>query len=143
MLIYLDNCCFNRPFDNQSQLKIEVESKAKLLIQAKILNKEYELCWSYMLDYENSINPFTDRKNRISKWKQLSSVNCDKKNKAIIEISKGLLEKGLKIKDSVHVACAIYCKCEYFITTDMGILNKKVDDIKIVDPLEFIRRENL
>jgi hypothetical protein len=30
--LYLDNCCFNRPFDNQSQLKIYLETQAKLAI---------------------------------------------------------------------------------------------------------------
>jgi hypothetical protein len=28
--LYLDNCSFNRPFDDQSQLKIRLETEAKL-----------------------------------------------------------------------------------------------------------------
>lgn len=35
--IYLDNCCFNRPYDDQSQIKIQLESEAKLEIQKHIL----------------------------------------------------------------------------------------------------------
>jgi len=34
--IYLDNCCYNRPYDDQTQLRIELETKAKLFIQQKI-----------------------------------------------------------------------------------------------------------
>jgi hypothetical protein len=30
MRLYLDNCCFNRTFDNQEQLKIKLETEAKL-----------------------------------------------------------------------------------------------------------------
>ncbi len=30
--IYLDNCVFNRPFDDQSQIKIKLETEAKLYI---------------------------------------------------------------------------------------------------------------
>jgi hypothetical protein len=30
MKIYLDNCCFNRPFDDQSHLRIRLEAEAKL-----------------------------------------------------------------------------------------------------------------
>ena len=26
--IYLDNCCFNRPYDDQSQLRISLETQA-------------------------------------------------------------------------------------------------------------------
>jgi len=33
MRIYLDNCSFNRPFDDQTQLRIRLETEAKQLIQ--------------------------------------------------------------------------------------------------------------
>jgi hypothetical protein len=63
--IYLDNCSFNRPFDDQTQLKIKIETQAKLYIQSKILNGDLELVWSYILEFENSENPFLERKETI------------------------------------------------------------------------------
>ena len=48
MRVYLDNCMFNRPFDNQSQIRIRLESEAKLYIQDKIKSKVIELVWSYL-----------------------------------------------------------------------------------------------
>ena len=33
MRVYLDNCCYNRPFDDQSQLKVRLETEAKLFVQ--------------------------------------------------------------------------------------------------------------
>ena len=36
MLLYMDMCCFNRPFDEQVQQKIYLETEAKLFIQRKI-----------------------------------------------------------------------------------------------------------
>jgi len=33
MRIYLDNCCYNRPFDDQNQLSVRLETEAKLAIQ--------------------------------------------------------------------------------------------------------------
>jgi hypothetical protein len=36
--LYLDNCAFNRPFDDQNQLKIKLETEAKLFIQQGKLN---------------------------------------------------------------------------------------------------------
>ena len=32
MRVYLDNCVFNRPFDDQSQLLISLQTQAKLAI---------------------------------------------------------------------------------------------------------------
>ena len=31
--IYLDNCCYNRPYDDQSQIRISLEAQAKIFIQ--------------------------------------------------------------------------------------------------------------
>jgi hypothetical protein len=31
-------------------------------------------------------------------------------------------------------------ECDYFLTTDRGILNKNIPNIKIINPLDFIRR---
>lgn len=58
MRIYLDNCCFNRPFDDQSQIRIMLEAEAKLKVQDDILEKKFELVWSYILEAENMANPF-------------------------------------------------------------------------------------
>ncbi len=88
--IYLDNCCFNRPFDDQAQIRIRIESEAKLKIQNDIIEEKFELVWSYILEAENSANPFEERMGAIFDWKR----------KAIIEIKENteLLKKALKLK---------------------------------------------
>ena len=41
MRVYLDNCCYNRPFDDQAQLRIRLETEAKLEIQTQMrMNRE-------------------------------------------------------------------------------------------------------
>jgi hypothetical protein len=40
--LYLDNCSFNRPYDEQSILKNHFESEAKIYIQKEILNKSID-----------------------------------------------------------------------------------------------------
>jgi hypothetical protein len=61
MRIYLDNCCLNRPFDDQRQARIRLEAEAKLCIQQQVREGRIELAWSYMLDFENAANPFEER----------------------------------------------------------------------------------
>ena len=46
--LYLDNCAFNRPFDDKEQLSVEMEAAAKLHIQDEIRDGKYDLIWSYM-----------------------------------------------------------------------------------------------
>ena len=67
MKVYLDNCCFNRPYDDQSHLRIRLEAEAKMKIQEETRNGAFELIWSYVLDYENSRNPFKERREQIAK----------------------------------------------------------------------------
>ena len=68
MRIYLDNCSFNRPFDEQRQLIVKLETESKLSIQSNILKGKFMLVWSYILDYENYQNPYQDRRNTIQTY---------------------------------------------------------------------------
>ncbi len=52
MRVYLDNCCFNRPYDDQSYMSISLEAQAKLHIQDLIRQNKLEMATSYMLVYE-------------------------------------------------------------------------------------------
>jgi hypothetical protein len=58
--VYLDNCCLNRPFDDQRQMRVRLEAEATLCIQEHSRRGTLELVWSYMLDFENAANPFED-----------------------------------------------------------------------------------
>ena len=75
--LYLDNCCFNRPYDNQEILSIKLETEAKIAIQQEIKKKSFLLCWSYILDFENENNPFNERKIEIQKWKKIATYDIE------------------------------------------------------------------
>ena len=139
--LYLDNCCFNRPYDDQSVLKNYLEAEAKIYIQKEILQKNYELAWSYIMDYEISFNPFSERKIQILKWKNLAIVDINESNE-VTGIANEIIEKNINIKpkDALHLSCAIKAECNFFITTDTKILNKAIQNIIITDPIDFIRR---
>ncbi|MGA7874699.1 MAG: PIN domain-containing protein [Desulfoferrobacter sp.] len=140
MRVYLDNCCFNRPFDDQSQIRVRLESEAKLKIQEEIRSGRLRLTWSYILDYENSKNPYQERKERIKSWKRYAEGDIQE-SPELLKAANLLKGKGFQKIDCLHIACAILSKCEYFLTTDDGILKraKVVDNIKIDDPIGFIK----
>ena len=141
MKIYLDNCMFNRPFDEQSHIRIRLETEAKLAIQEEIRRGTYQLIWSYILDFENSKNPFQERKEQIIKWKKYAIANVEEITD-IINTAILLNNEGLQKMDSLHIACAIFAKADYFLTTDDKV-NKKastIANIKIADPIDFIKQ---
>lgn len=138
MRVYLDNCCFNRPFDEQSSLVICLETEAKLHVQDLIRQGRLELIWSFVLDYENSANPFYEVRNRIFAWKGIAVFDC-KLSKEIEDKAQELMKLGLKQMDASHIACAICHGADCFLTTDKKILNKPVAEIKTMNPIDFVR----
>jgi len=140
MRIYLDNCTFNRPFDDQSYIRIRIESEAKLYVQEQIQDGQLELIWSYILDFENEQNPYSDRKNAIKKWKAFACLDIEETSTLLAWANK-LTKMGLKAKDALHVASAIEGKAQYFLTTDDKILKKLLtfQEIKVIDPIEFVK----
>ena len=139
MRIYLGHCTYNRPFDVQSSIKIQLEISAKLHIQAQIKQGKYDLVWSYMSDIENSKNPNIENKKSIQKWENIAKYKC-KSSVHILNLGKEIEAKGIRVKDALHIASAIESGCEYFITTDIGLLNKKIDKIEILNPIDFVRK---
>ena len=125
-------------------MQVSLETQAKLYIQESVREKRYELVTSYILRYENSANPFNIRRTAIEAFIQKNSsvyVGSDKAS-AIDSLVKEIMSTGVKAKDAIHVACAIYSGCAYFISTDKRLLKYRTDRIRIVDPLEFIRMED-
>ena len=68
MRVYLDNCCYNRPFDSQDQVKVAIETLAKLSIQQQMRAGLVEYVWSEVLDFEVRQSRFRDRKMQILPW---------------------------------------------------------------------------
>lgn len=143
MLIYLDNCCFNRPYDDQTHAKIFLETQAKLDIQENILAGKYQLVWSYILQFENDKNPYITRKHEIRKWKNQASTLISASTE-IIAKAKEFQTLGLHAKDALHCACASSAKADYLITTDRQLINtaRKITGLNVVNPLTFIQESN-
>jgi predicted nucleic acid-binding protein len=140
MRVYLDNCMFNRPFDDQTQIRIRLESEAKLYIQDEIKIGNIELIWSYILEIENTHNPHDERRLTIKKWKKFSTIKIIENSK-ILAMANQLLTFGIKPKDALHVASAIEGKANYFLTTDDKLLSgiNRSDVIKVLTPIDFIK----
>jgi predicted nucleic acid-binding protein len=137
MKIYMDVCCLNRPFDDQTQDKIRIESDAILAILSKCISGEWRLLSSEVLDMEIEK---TQDKWRRSKVKELYRLAKEKiiLNDKIIKRAFEIQNYGLKSFDSLHVASAEYSKADVFLTTDKNLLHaaeRLKPDIKTANPL--------
>lgn len=140
MKIYLDNCCYNRPYDDQSHLTISIEAQAKMQIQSLVKAQKLQLASSFILDYENSCNPYTDRKSAITKFLNdnvFDYVGSDKSDVIAINAKK-IMTTGVKMKNACHIACAELMNCDYLLSTDKRMLKYKSNSIKLINPIEFL-----
>lgn len=140
--IYLDNCCYNRPYDDQSQLRISLESQAKLHFQDMIRENKLQLVSSYILVYENSRNPYEIKRKTIGQFlEDNTSVYVDESfAKEVGDLAAEIMKTGIKSADAHHTASAIIAECDYLLTTDTRLLKYKTNQIQITDPIEFIRQ---
>jgi len=137
--VYLDNCCYNRPFDDMTADKIRVETVAKLFIQDLITDKKAVLAYSFMSLMEIADNPNDEIKVQVLKYvENMATIFVGIAE--ILEVNRlkdEIMRTGIKHKDATHLACAMLADCEYFITVDKRILKYKSDKIKPVNPIEF------
>lgn len=142
--VYLDNCAYNRPYDSQNQMRIELETQAKLRIQRLIKEGDIELASSYMSLYECGENPDIDKANAITDFiEQFTCAHAGEDRIDIVEEkARAIMVTGVKFKDACHVAAAIFTGADYFISTDMRLLKYQTDEIKLINPVEFFFEED-
>ena len=138
--IYLDNCCYNRPFDPPANPTIVFESSAKILIQTLIVNQEVELVNSFVVYEEISAITNEEKRDLITNFLDNASIYIAKdKLDEVLALATEIMKTGVKYMDASHTACAIIAGCDYLITTDKRLLKYKSDKINVINPIDFIR----
>src|SRR6266496_2571136 len=117
MLLYLDNSVLNRPFDDQRQARIWLETLSFSLVLTLIESGEATLIRSPVHVLENSRNPFPVRQRWVETCLALAGkalpLDQPMKTRALaLELG------GFKALDALHLACAEAAGAERFLTCD-------------------------
>lgn len=143
--IYLDACCLNRPFDDQSQPRVHLESEAVLIILARLKTREWEWLGSSVLDLE--IDQATDLTRRarirllVTAAHRVVSVQA-----AEAERGRELSALGIPAVDALHIACAESGGADVFLTTDDRLLRQAMRltaqlRVRVENPLTWIKEQ--
>lgn len=143
MRIYLDVCCLNRPFDDQTQDRIHLESEAIILILKRIRSGNWEWVSSEAVSFEVEQTPDAERKHRVNCLIRYADSSVLLEEPIINRASK-LKEIGFGAYDAVHLACAEHCDADIFLTTDDKLLrlareNSRQLKIKVYNPLIWLK----
>jgi len=139
--IYLDTCCLNRPFDEQTDEKVILETEAIL----GIINRcETDENWSFfssdVLDDEINRIVYPVKKQKVLALYHSASTHIDL-NDTMIEQAKRFELFSLRPYDALHLACAEFSQVKVLLTTDKKFIQKTKQMkliTRVVNPLVWL-----
>jgi predicted nucleic acid-binding protein len=140
--IYLDVCCLNRPYDDLSVVRNQLEAEAVLSILRYVRAGQWELASSDVIDAEVSLISDLDRRSRVMSLLESCTVYTKVEPFQIVR-ARELEAVGFGAFDALHVACAEASGCEALLTTDDRMLSKyrmnaRVIMTKVASPLQWM-----
>lgn len=141
MRVYLDACTLQRPLDDRSQPRINVEAEAVVTVLRLVESGQVELLSSEALEFEIDHMPDVERQARARDTLKLAKQSMELVD-AIEAQADNLVQSGLRPLDALHLAFASGAKADYFCTCDDKMIKKakrlKTLATKVVSPLELI-----
>lgn len=120
MRIYLDICCLKRPFDDQTQPRVHLESEAVLAILDAPAD-QVELLHVRAHDLENEQNSSPQRAANVRQWLQ-TRPRIELADATLVARTAELMALGFKNFDAFHIASAEAATADVFVTCEDRLL---------------------
>ncbi len=141
MLIYLDACSLQRPLDDRTHPRNNIEAEAVLTILRLVESGHLELLTSEALQFEIDRTPNQYRKGQVMEMLKLASRVIEINNEIESE-AEIFVQSGIKPLDALHLASASWAKANYFCTCDDKLLKGHVsfrnNATVMVSPLQLV-----
>ena len=141
--IYLDVCCWNRPFDDQTQARVHLEAEAVLAVVSEIEGGQLQLLHSEVVDLEIANAPDLKRRERLQALipRRHRYVRHEQRmSSRALELE----QRGFSGIDALHLACAESAGADVLLTTDDLLLrlaarHEKVLRVRVANPLAWMQ----
>lgn len=140
--IYLDACCLNRPFDDQTQPRIYIEAQAVMTILSRCQSEAWKLINSSALIAELNQTPDLERLENVKKILSIAKIKVI--SSTFIENRSAQLQKlGFSSYDATHIASAERSHADVFLTTDDRLFkkaqtNSQLINVKVNNPVQWL-----
>jgi predicted nucleic acid-binding protein len=122
-IVYLDICCFKRPFDDAALERVRREAGRVAAILEAVQGGSLRLVRSPAHDFENARNPREDRRLATQLW--LDAADTRVVVDATVALrAQQLAALGFGPLDALHLACAEQVAARWFVTTDDPLLRR-------------------
>jgi len=142
MKLYLDSCCYNRPYDDQSQENIHLEGEAVLAIINRCRQNNDVIIGSSALDFEINNTADTEKREKVKYFYNKSiTTKIDYTTEILKRAQDYKKNTGIRTLDIFHLSFAEYCNVDILLTTDIKFEKacSKLDlKIKVLNPLKYL-----
>ena len=121
--MYLDVCCFKRPFDDAAVERVRREAEAVAAILDAAQAGTLQLVRSPAHDFENERNPREDRRLATRLWLNAAAASVPASTAAATR-ARELAALGFAPIDALHLAFAEQAAARWFVTTDDRLLKR-------------------
>jgi predicted nucleic acid-binding protein len=140
MRLYIDLSCFKRPFDNQSQERIRLETEAILSVLTRLIEGKETLLWSWVMSFENDKHPRPDRRDEIAVWQAQSDRTIDLSG-GLQERAREFEQQGIPALDAAHLAAAEIGGADVVLTCDDVMVRRAARlglSLRVLNPMAYL-----
>ena len=146
MKIYLDTCCYGRPFDDQSEPNTKAETEAILAAVELCKLAEVAVFGSPALtdeiaDIPDDDNGTADTRKKVRDFYDFTVTNYIQLSGDIVLRARDFIKQGMKRYDSYHLAFAEAINVDFLVTTDKKFFRRAPRfgaKINVVNPITFL-----
>jgi predicted nucleic acid-binding protein len=138
-------CALKRPFDDQRQGRILIETAAVTRILEAAASGTLILCHSAALVAENRRNPNQRRRTRVETLLDWVGKPTPATS-AVLDRAEDIVRQGFRDMDALHLAFAEALRADWFITVDDQLLSRAASvklGVPVTDVIEFVREQKL
>ena len=140
--MYLDTCCLNRPFDDQTQERVRLEAETVLDILFRLVTGEWTWIGSDVLEFEVNAIPEIALRTRIQAWMRYVTLSVRLTETEALR-AKTLLGFQIKPLDGQHIACAETGGADVFLTTNDRLLAAaqraaSMLHVRVMNPVQWL-----
>jgi predicted nucleic acid-binding protein len=121
--IYLDVCCLNRPFDEQNQLRIRLETEAILAILEQCKANRWKLVSSSALIAEIAQIKDIEQQKQVQIALSIAQIRV-LEGQPLQGRTLELVKLGFSFYDAAHIASAEKARADILLSTDDRLVRK-------------------
>ena len=137
---------YKRPFDDQRQMRIRLETVAITMIFALVDDGQLTARWSFVLDYENSRDPVPERREFVQYLSRCCETTIEP-DESVRELARSFSKTyEIRGRDALHLAISEMSGCDFLVTCDDQLIRQGqrlqrqgVITVRVINPIDFVQ----